>query len=1176
MLINLMIVDGGWSSWGSWGRCSVTCGGGSQRRYRSCTNPPREWPGEDCQGLRRMNQPCNTNPCPVNGSWNEWSAWSICSKTVSGIQIRFRECSNPEPAYGGENCDGSRAVVRQCNNTSSCREEFPLRFTTEGNPSVGTMEIYTNSSWQKLCISNWNKAEEDLMCMAMGYSNSSYYGRWYEDSDNESETSINYNCTTILTKCGEHFSNKLQLCKVPVRLNGANVEYGGRVEVFYKGKWGKICANGWDFNDVKVICRQLGFEEALAEFIGSDVEGENITTVMFDVSCTGNEVELASCTRSDGKLHVPGQCQGDGKGSQALCQPKNKQVMGKKELFFDIGSNENLHCSILNKTSFAMWIINGKKMQNRTSPSERVKTKKDGELVIENVQLSDGGTYECHRLEYVQYYTVYINARFTENTQGEQSLITDMFGIINCSAEGKPPPLIIWSKQGRNLLLYGGRFSQIPSGSLRIDPVQPEDNGTYICTMKQNKGPNRVTSTHKNILVSVIVRPEVSVSGASNLIREGDNVTLTCKIIQGQPQPQITWLKNNTLKGNTKFLSLNNIKKEDAGLYSCEVKNSGGSSTGNIYITVKVPPHLSPDLKNHSVPLNSTFTSTCYVRGDPPVSVNWTKNGEALGNNNTLVIKWVTFDDEGIYKCAAENVAGKNDTTFWIDVTVSPQILLSPVKQSVIDGDPVNFTCHASGVPTPKVTWTFAGGKLPFGISQTNFEGDSFVESFLEMPNTAKEMEGLYECTAENKADKISSSVTLQVFEKPTSQIRPNPHPILTPGEELTLNCIVNKATVNITWKKDGDPIKGRAVIDTTLYETTSSLPISLVVEEDSGEYSCEARNKPGILAHSTVTIIVKLPPQLNSGLKNRSVTLNSTFTTPCFVKGSPPVSVNWTRNGEVLGNNNTLFINHVTFDDEGFYECVAENLAGKANLYFWIDVTVSPRILLSPVNQSVIVGDPVNFTCHASGVPTPKVMWTFNSDKLESGINQSNFERDVFVESFLEMLQTTKEMEGTYKCTAENKANTASSSATLQVFEKPTVELSPKPYPTLTSGDELRLTCIVNKATVNITWKKDGDEMKKREDIFTQFEEKKGYLHIAKVVEEDSGIYSCEARNRLGNVARSNVTINVNSARSPSLVWYYIVGSMAAVIVILLVCWYFWKRRRTVLIKGRQLRWNC
>ena len=41
--------------------------------------------------------------------------------------------------------------------------------------------------------------------------------------------------------------------------------------------------------------------------------------------------------------------------------------------------------------------------------------------------------------------------------------------------------------------------------------------------------------------------------------------------------------------------------------------------------------------------------------------------------------------------------------------------------------------------------------------------------------------------------------------------------------------------------------------------------------------------------------------------------------------------------------------------------------------------------------------------------------------------------------------------------------------------------------------------------------------------------DETTSYLIIAKVVEDDSGEYSCEARNRLGNVARSIVMIKVN-----------------------------------------------
>ncbi len=54
-------VDGGWSDWGA---CSADCGGGTQTR--TCTNPAPANGGADCQGSAQ--QSCNTQACASGGS----------------------------------------------------------------------------------------------------------------------------------------------------------------------------------------------------------------------------------------------------------------------------------------------------------------------------------------------------------------------------------------------------------------------------------------------------------------------------------------------------------------------------------------------------------------------------------------------------------------------------------------------------------------------------------------------------------------------------------------------------------------------------------------------------------------------------------------------------------------------------------------------------------------------------------------------------------------------------------------------------------------------------------------------------------------------------------------------------------------------------------------------------
>ena len=93
---------------------------------------------------------------------------------------------------------------------------------------------------------------------------------------------------------------------------------------------------------------------------------------------------------------------------------------------------------------------------------------------------------------------------------------------------------------------------------------------------------------------------------------------------------------------------------------------------------------------------------------------------------------------------------------------------------------------------------------------------------------------------------------------KASAQVLSEKYITLIKGYALALTCKVNEETISITWKKDGETITERAVIETRLDETKSKLALTEVVEEDSGEYSCEARNKLGTVARSVVTVNVK------------------------------------------------------------------------------------------------------------------------------------------------------------------------------------------------------------------------------------------------------------------------------------------------------------------------------
>jgi len=109
-------VNGGWSSWGKWSRCSNDC---RTTRSRACNNPTPSIGGDYCRGLGELYESCKES-CKVNGGWSSWSNWGVCSKSCgTGAMMKSRACNNPSPRNGGRPCRGVRNSIKSCN-TQSC------------------------------------------------------------------------------------------------------------------------------------------------------------------------------------------------------------------------------------------------------------------------------------------------------------------------------------------------------------------------------------------------------------------------------------------------------------------------------------------------------------------------------------------------------------------------------------------------------------------------------------------------------------------------------------------------------------------------------------------------------------------------------------------------------------------------------------------------------------------------------------------------------------------------------------------------------------------------------------------------------------------------------------------------------------------------------------------------
>ncbi|XP_074856177.1 brother of CDO isoform X3 [Carettochelys insculpta] len=244
----------------------------------------------------------------------------------------------------------------------------------------------------------------------------------------------------------------------------------------------------------------------------------------------------------------------------------------------------------------------------------------------------------------------------------------------------------------------------------------------------------------------------------------------------------------------------------------------------------------------------------------------------------------------------------------------------------------------------------------------------------LQIVNASQEDEGTYKCAAYNPVtQEVKTSVSsdrLRVRRSTAEAARIIYPPeaqtiIVTKGQSLILECVASGIPPpRVTWAKNGSSISGynktRFLLSNLLIDATS--------EDDSGTYSCTADNGVGEAGAAFMFYNVQVfePPEVTMEVSQQIIPWGQSAKFTCEVRGNPQPSVVWLRNAVPLSSNHhfrlsrkALRVVSVGPEDDGIYQCVAENEVGSAQAMVHLR-TAQPGTTVKPQPDSSSAQSPV------------------------------------------------------------------------------------------------------------------------------------------------------------------------------------------------------------------------
>ncbi|XP_037082293.1 nephrin-like isoform X2 [Pollicipes pollicipes] len=841
------------------------------------------------------------------------------------------------------------------------------------------------------------------------------------------------------------------------------------------------------------------------------------------------------------------------------------------------------------------------------------------DLEVTDVRLDDDGRFQCQvspnkgqaAIRADALLTVLVKPKSVRTSSTARSSKPGLYEVregsqlmLKCDVIGaRPAASVQWQRNGVDIHPqqedsfsgWGSPRRNDTTSVVTLRPTAADDGAGYSCVAKHPAiRPAEQRQLNSTVRLSVLYPPgvpEISGYTEGEVVRIGEQKTLTCISRGGNPPAELVWLKNDRLitfkyrKMNRRALAqfTFSVTVEDLNaIYRCEASSlvHPEPMVALAQMNVQFGPEKVTVSGTREVKSGDTVHMTCVTSSsNPPSNITWVINGRTMMNTTQSIehfpeLGWVSSSkvtaavpaglaEDMVVSCYAVNPALSLTKAASATVTVlyppkPPSILGYEPGTYLQAGERVSLSCVSQG-GNPPATLTWYSGDVEMA-SDTEVE-DNVARSVITFEVDHKDNGRVYKCDSQNSAGSgvQTATVSLSVYFPPSSlklEVRPER---LRAGSQAILTCESRPSypAADLTWWRDNAQVTdGVTALETFPagsqggYSSRLQLRLNLTWTHDGAVYVCRSQMSelPGGLKLDTM-LNVTYPPVFAQTQLVEDIRLGGSRLLNLTASANPGnITYHWYRessidDARIVFEGPFLNISGASKEDAGWYQLTALSPEGNSSIRVGLNVQYPPEIV-SISNVSIVSsGEEGTVVCRVDANPFTDAMITWHRDLFNFNSSRVTiFSRNGT--SYLTIRNVTREDIGEFHCRINNGIGEAAAAARLVVKHEP--EFIRKRQFTKTAaeiGGNAHITCQARGApNVTFRWSKLGVDIGDQEDNKYQLEYTQldlvtwqSVLKIKDVQASDYATYECVAHNELSS-RRQELVLGRPSSPDPPM----------------------------------------